>query len=254
MMSTFRSRLPRHAAERILDHRGDPAVEPVAGLIAAASATSAADAGEERAVALFREATRGAPVMAGAGASLLTRMTRKVAALPTAALITSGVVLGGGGLALAASQGVVDVPFTGHDNRSDQAPPAPSASNPGLSRTPGSNATHTPGQGQGTPGATHTPSASPSPSLRGLCRAHQAGAVPRKATNPAWAALSRAAGGAEAVDAYCVRLIGPAAKPTHPTQAASPTTPVKPTQAASPTHKPKPSKPPKAARPTQATN
>ncbi len=251
MMSTFRSRLPRHAAERILDHRGDPAVEPVAGLIAAASATSAADAGEERAVALFREATRGAPVVAGAGASLLTRMTRKVAALPTAALVTSGLVLGGGGLALAASQGVVDLPFTGHDHRSDQAPPAPSASNPGQSRTPGSNATHTPGKGQGTPGATHTPSASPSPSLRGLCRAHQAGAVPKKATNPAWATLSRAAGGAAGVDAYCLDLIGP--HPKH-TPTSHPTHPAKPTQAATPTHKPKPSKPPKAARPTRATS
>ena len=257
-MSNFHGRLPRHAADRILDHRGDPSTEPVAGLIAAASAPAATDAGEDRAVAIFLEATRGAPVTAGAGASLLTRMTRKVAALPTAALVTSGLVLGGGGLALAASQGVVDVPFTGHDNRSDQAPPAPSASNPGLSRTPGSGATHAPGQG--TTGATHTPSASPSPSLSGLCRAYQAGAVPRKATNPAFAALSRAAGGAAGVDTYCVDLIGPAARPTHPTRVASPTTPARPTQAATPKTPPKPTKalraetPTVPPRPTQATN
>lgn len=222
-MTTHRSRLTRRDAEKILDHRGDP-TEPLAGLVDAAAATSALATGaEERAVGLFRGATPLIPVPDPEGGSPMTRLTRKLAALPAAGLAAGALVLGGSGLALAANQGAVHVPFTGHDNRSDHAPAAPTSDNPGLSGTAGAPES-----------AENTPSATPSPSLEGLCHAYQAGAMPRSAFNPAFAALSTAAGGAEGVGAYCTDLIGTSHKPAHPTQAAHPTTPPKPSQAATP--------------------
>jgi len=244
-MTTHRSRLTRRDAEKILDHRGDP-TEPLAGLVDAAAAQSPGTPGlvagaEEQAVGLFRGAT---PVVPGSeSASRLARATRRLAALPAAGLAAGVLVLGGSGLALAANQGAVHVPFTGHDNRSDHAPAAPTAptsDNPGLSGT------------AGTPKSTeHTPSATPSPSLEGLCHAYQAGAMPRSAFNPAFAALSTAAGGAEGVGAYCTDLIGTPNKPAHPTQAAHPTTPPKPSQAATPPipHPTRAADPTKPARP-----
>src|SRR5690349_16453974 len=202
-MGTFRSRLSRRDAEQILDHRGDPS-DPLAALVDAA-------AGVRRAAP--------APVRA-----------RRLAALPAAGLVAGALVLGGGGIALAATHGALNVPFTGHDNRSEHAPAAPSSTNPGLSHTPGHSASHAPG----TPKATHTPSSSPSPSLEGLCHAFQAGADPQKATNPAFSALRAAAGGADNVSSYCTHLIGAPTKPTQPAH---------PTQAATPTHKPSPTHP-----------
>jgi hypothetical protein len=229
-MTTDRTRLSRRDADRILDHRGDPD-GPVARLIAAASAPLTADlADEDRAMAIFRSAGQ-----------VPTTSRRRLAAVPVAVLAAGGLALSGGGVALAAAYGV-DVPFTGHDNRSDNAPEAPSSSNPGLSHTHGPA---TPAA----PGATHLPSATPSPSLDGLCQAYQAGAVPRKASNPAFAALSRAAGGADGVAAYCVDLIGPAPThptPTHPTPThPAPTHPTDPSELVLPTH---------PTRPTEAPN
>ena len=261
-MSTSRNRLTRRDAERILDHRGDPS-DPVAQLVGAAAAPSGAAEGEERAVSLFRQA----PVRVRGPLSL----RRRLAALPTAVLAAGALALGGGGgLAIAATHGALHVPFTGHDHRSEQAPAAPSSTNPGLSRTPGAPAA----DGSEGPGAdaTHLPSATPSPSLAGLCRAYQAGAVPRKATNPAFAALSSAAGGAEGVTAYCSNLVGTPTHPARPTQAAQPTvrpapgsTPShtttprvpRPTQAVTPTPPPKPEQaatPPVPPRPTRAAH
>lgn len=177
----------------------------------------------------------------------MSRTVRKLLAVPAAGLAAAGVLVAGGGVAFAASQGALHVPFTGHDNRSPEAPTAPASENPGLSQT------HSPA----TPSAdgTQTPSGTPSPSLDGLCQAFQAGANHNGEDNPAFAALTAAAGGADKVSAYCVDRIGPSTKPTHPakpTQAASPTHPAKPTQAASPTHPAKPTQAPTPPRPTQA--
>lgn len=234
-----RDRMSRRDAEKILDHHGDP-TDPLAGLVDAAAAPSAVGSGEDRAAALFRTTTGLGPVPITESGSVMIRLTRKLAALPVAALAAGGLALGGGGLAFAATQGAVHVPFTGHDNRSTHAPAAPSTTNPGLTGTPGKPAS--------TPNAeaTHLPSGTPSPSLEGLCHAYQAGAVPQKASNPAFAALSRAAGGASGVGAYCTSLIGP--KPAHPTQAATPPIP-HPTQAATPPV-PHPTHPSQAASPT----
>jgi hypothetical protein len=166
----------------------------------------------------------------------MTRSIRKLVAAPALTLGVAGAVLTGGGVALAASQGALHVPFTGHDDRSDHAPSAPASTNPGLTHTDA--ATPSAAETTGSPSAHPTPNASPSPSLTGLCRAFQAGATQDGKTNPAFSALAAAAGGGENISAYCVTLIGspaahPAATPTH--QAATPTHPAEPTQAAHPT-------------------
>lgn len=170
----------------------------------------------------------------------MTRMVRKLVAVPVAVVSAVALAVAGGGFALAATQGVLDVPFTEHDNRSDKAPAAPESINPGL--THATNAPSSPGAPEG------TPSASPSPSLSGLCVAVQAGAAEVNKANPAFAALTAAAGSAEDIAAYCTALVGDRpVRPAKPTQAASPTISPKPTQAASPTIPPKPTQ---AAEPT----
>lgn len=158
----------------------------------------------------------------------MIRVTRKIAAAPVAALAAAGLLVGGGGIALAASQGAVHVPFTGHDNRSGDAPSAPATVNPGLTATHAPSDDATDEATQETPDV--SPSATPSPSLDGLCVAYQAGAMDKAAENSAFAALKSAAGGADNVEAYCVTRIG---EPTHPVK---PTHPAKPTQAATPEH------------------
>lgn len=77
--------------------------------------------------------------------------------------------------------------------------------------------------------ATPKPSASPSPSLIGLCRAYSAGvkdANGKALENPAFTFLITTAGSKEAVNAYCTTLLAtaPGGKPTAlPTQAHKPT-------------------------------
>lgn len=238
-----RHRLTRRTADRLLD--APTAGEPVAGVLRAASAAPASGPlpGEETAVARFRATAPLGPVADLGGSSLMSRTFRKILAVPAAGLAAAGVLVAGGGVALAASQGALHVPFTGHDNRSPKAPDAPAPQNPGLT------ASH--GPETDSPGAqpTGVPSATPSPSLDGLCHAFQAGAVEKAADNPAFAALTAAAGGEDDVAAYCVDRIGaPRTHPAKPTQAASPTQPAKPSQAATPA---KPAKPSQAATPTR---
>jgi hypothetical protein len=155
----------------------------------------------------------------------MTRFTRKIAAAPAAVLAAAGIVLAGGGIALAASQGALQVPFTGHDNRPADAPSATATVNPGLTRTPAAHPSDDATEESSEPSA----SATPSPSLDGLCVAYQAGAMAKAASNPAFTALTTAAGGADNVDAYCVSRIGASTHPTHPAM---------PTQAATPSHGP----------------
>lgn len=198
--------------------------------------------GEERASAVFRSAARPGSVPTQGGPSVMIRIARKIAAAPVAALAAAGMVVAGGGIALAASQGAVHVPFVGHDSRPSDAPSAPATTNPGLTATHAPSDEPTDEATLETPDA--SPSASPSPSLDGLCVAYQAGAMDKAADNPAFGALQSAAGGADNVDAYCVNLIGASThpvKPTHPakpTQAATPSRPVAPP--AKPSHRTKP--------------
>jgi hypothetical protein len=181
--------------------------------------------GEERALAAYRAVAHPDPVPTTRGSSVMTRITRKAAAAPAAALAAAGLVLAGGGIAFAASQGAVHVPFSGHDSRPSDAPSATATVNPGITRT---HQTPQPADDATDESPSESLSATPSPSLEGLCVAYQAGAMDKAATNPAFTALQSAAGGADAVGAYCATLIG---EPTHP---ARPTHPAKPTGAATP--------------------
>jgi hypothetical protein len=91
------------------------------------------------------------------------------------------VAVSAGGVALAASTGVLPNPL---------APENPGQSAPGPDHSNGSNAT-------------------PSPSMVGLCTAYLAGAGAdhgQALENPAFTALVTAAGGADGVDAFCEEL------------------------------------------------
>ena len=226
-MKKSRNPLTRREARRLLD-RDRPCHDDALGMLLARAADPDASSmkGEHLVVAQFRAATHLGPVPA-TESSPMSKMTRKITAIPFAALGAGALILSGGGLALAASQGAVDVPFTGHDNRSDKAPAAKATLNPGqvkaASKSPSPSA-------RPTKDAEHTatPAGTPSPSLRGLCKAFQAGALAKSKTSPAFTALTSAAGGPDEVATYCVSLLAtPKTKPAHPAKpsAGSVTTP-----------------------------
>jgi hypothetical protein len=246
-MRTFRQRLTPRAAARILDRPGTAGNDALGLLLAAASAPTRADQrGEDLAAAEFRAVTHLGQAPTPEGEPFMIKTVRRMMAAPVAALGAAALVLAGGGIALAASQGALNVPFSGHDNRSDKAPAAPATTNPGLTHA----ATVVPETPEST--ATHTPSATPSPSLSGLCQAFQAGAADVNHSNPAFGALTAAAGGESNVATYCTGVIGPAhTRPAKPTQAAAPTHPAKPTQAATPGQRTVPTQ---AATPTQRSS
>ena len=249
-----KSRLTRSAARRLLDvphaHEGTSVGDILAAAAAPAEGTPS---GEDVALAQFRAHAGRSTVLGGASPVVSTR--RKIA-LPLATLAAVGAVAASGGVAFAASQGALHVPFTGHDNRSTHAPAAPAEDNPGLTKAETAGSDTADASDTTTAAPQPHPSAAPSPSLRGLCQAFQAGALHDGKSNPAFDALVKAAGGTSQVEAFCVTRTGtPRAHPTHPakpahpakpTQAADPTPPVKPTQAADPTH---PAKPTQAASP-----
>jgi hypothetical protein len=246
-MRTFRQRLTPRAAARILDRPGTAGNDALGLLLAAASAPTRADQrAEDLATAEFRAVTHLGQAPTPEGEPFMIKTVRRMLAAPVAALGAAALVLAGGGIALAASQGALDVPFSGHDNRSDKAPAAPATTNPGLTHA----ATVVPETPEST--ATHTPSATPSPSLSGLCQAFQAGAADVNHSNPAFGALTAAAGGESNVATYCTDRIGAAhTRPAKPTQAAAPTHPAKPTQAATPGQRTVPTQ---AATPTQRSS
>jgi hypothetical protein len=97
---------------------------------------------------------------------------------------------GAGGVAVAASTGVLPNPVNPH-----------------------SSTTHSQAPGKG--GA-----ASPSPSVVGLCTAYRSGAGADHGNaleSPAFQALITAAGGKDLVDAFCTGILGTPAPPAHPT-------------------------------------
>ncbi len=146
----------------------------------------------------------------------MARLTRTIVSAPVAVLSAAVLVISGSGLALAASDGALNVPFTGHDNRSERAPEAPAESNPGLDRAAGEEPEPTE-----EPEVTPSSDAAPSPSLKGLCKAYQAGAsaFEKEKLNPAFIALVAAAGEAESVATYCVELVGESRKSDRPAKA-----------------------------------
>ena len=124
-------------------------------------------------------------------ATLLRLLTVKAAAI-------AAVVVGTGGVALAASTGAIPNPLSSH--------PAPAAS-ASKSHPGAQDASARPG------------SADPSPSLVGLCHAYTAGAGSehgKALESPAFQALLTAAGGKDNVDAFCTGILA-SAKPDQPT-------------------------------------
>ncbi len=127
-------------------------------------------------------------------------------------LAVKAIAIGGaaalGGVALAAAAGVLPAPAQDFAHDALKAPAAESSTHPAA-------------QASDHP----SPSASPSPNLVGLCRAYGAGvgdAKGKAASSPAFTVLVTAAGGDEAVPAYCTTVLAsaPGGKPTElPTQA-----------------------------------
>lgn len=207
MRAYRRRRLNRNAADQLLRSASagwpaDPSADDyaLASLLAAAAPAPAAHqrelAGEARAVLAFRTALL-------KPASQPRRPSMSATKLLAVKAVLAAVGVTGGGVALAAATGHLPSNLTG---TSAAARPAASAS-----ASPAAN---------GKP-ASH-PAASPSPSLRGLCRAYTAhvGSSPGKALdNPAFSALVTAAGGKDHAAAYCATLLAtsPGNKPTsHP--------------------------------------
>jgi hypothetical protein len=176
---------------------------PIDRLLAEASASAHADevAGLAAALAMFTYIAprpRRNPVL------------RVLAPLLAAKAIAIGGGAALGGVALAAAAGVLPAPAQDFAHDALKAPAAESSTHPAL-------------QASDHP----SPSASPSPNLVGLCRAYGAGVADAKGkalSNPAFTALVTAAGGEEAVPAYCTTVLAsaPGGKPTAlPTQAQS---------------------------------
>jgi hypothetical protein len=178
-------RLNRDDAERLLE--GGTAGPPsLAQMLAAAAAPTGDEmAGETRTLAAFRQARSAPTTPQGRFAAMKAAL---VAALSTKLAAGAAVVaVAIGGLALAASAGVLP----------------------------------------GTHGGSHpapTSSVAPSPNLKGLCTAYEAGATANNgmaALDPAFTALATAAGGIDRIDAYCTKLLaaGHHGNTDHPTGA-----------------------------------
>jgi len=155
-------------------------------------------AGRRQAVAAFHGARRNPapyPRRQSMRAALLKLLTIKAA-------VVGAVVVGTGGVALAASTGALPNPLHSH--------PAPAAS---------ADQSH-PGGRPAT--SDHPGNADPSPSLVGLCHAYTAGAGSehgKALDSPAFQALLGAAGGKSNVDGFCTKLLATAA--AHPDGAPS---------------------------------
>ena len=121
-------------------------------------------------------------------------LAQVVKLLTVKAIAVAALVVGGGGVALAASTGALPNPLGNH--------PSPAAS------AGQSDASHAPTASPHPRG-----SADPSPSLVGLCKAYTAGAAAAQGKaldNPAFHALLVAAGGKDNVDSYCTTLLATA--------------------------------------------
>lgn len=178
-------------------------LDPLAGLLAAAAAPAREEelAGEDTAVAAFRDARR-------ALAPQPRRRFMLKSVLVKASLVAAVAAVGSGGVALAASAG--HLPGTNSSEHPATAQnshrPADATASRHASRPAASNAS--------THGVTNShaadPSATPSPNLRGLCTAFQAHAAdnPGKALeNPAYKALIERAGGKNKVASFCAKLL-----------------------------------------------
>lgn len=225
--------LTRRKAARALERTGSSGVPEVDEILAAATAPATGFElnREAETVAHFRFVAAQKAIAPKSG-FLRAGRSRFV---PARAAIAAGMatLLAGGGVAFAASTGHLPE-VLGGDHRS----PTGAAHS---SQAPGQQETNRP---KPTAEASSTPKGTPSPSLKGLCRAFQAGVAtnPGKAlSNPAFSALAAAAGGKAEMAAFCADLIGPPAPKPTPQSTPAPTT--KPTHPAHPTKTPNPNKP-----------
>jgi len=194
--------------ERVLD--GEAAGEgALGGLIAAARApeTRANPPGLTAALTAFREVSATRPAHAPRSTSMIKNVAAKV--LAAKLLTVAGIALAAatGGIAAAASTGHLPSPLPHSDHASSIAVAAVASSHdqPTSTATASASASAT---GSSEPSDAH-PSASPSPSLRGLCQAwlsrpHEHG---KADTSPAFSYLVSTAGGVDAVEAYCTDLL-----------------------------------------------
>ena len=169
-------------------------------------------AGRHQTVAAFQRAQR-QPASFPRRRSMIKSAVLKLLTLKAAAV--AAVVVGTGGVALAASTGALPNPLNNHPTPAASASRAHPGDRPDASDQPGSPA-------------------SPSPSLVGLCHTYTAGAGSdhgKALDSPAFQALLTAAGGKADVDTFCTHLLAsaqpdpsghPGVKPsdqppTHPT-------------------------------------
>ena len=220
-MSQRNRRISARAAESLLSGAHADSSHPrlAATLRAAAGPTRPGElAGRQAAAAAFHRALQhpSAPRRRSLIRSATLRLTVRAAAV-------AAVVLGTGGVALAAT-GAIPSPLNNHH-------PVPSAS------------TDTSHRGV-LQASTHPGNADPSPSLVGLCRALTAGAGSdhgKALENPAFQALITAAGGKDGVDAFCTKLLadsGPDHGAANPTPTEHPSHPVHPSHPDHPADQP----------------
>ncbi|MEV4758898.1 hypothetical protein AB0J86_27900 [Micromonospora sp. NPDC049559] len=242
MRTSRRSGVDRDTADRLLDGAAVGGSERLNLLLAAAAAPGRPDelTGEAAAVDAFRAQRAGTLAVAparrprprtGAG-RLLTVKAGIAAALAVAAT---------GGVALAATTGVLPGPFDGGFHR-ELPDGTPTPAGPTTGSSPGAPS-GTPGGATG--GGTVTPA--PDPALVGLCRAYRAaGDRDRVLDTPAFRSLVLAAGNRNAVPAYCAAVLTgrdaagtphPTGKPAHPSNPPGRSTP-KPEKSARPSSAP----------------
>jgi len=230
---TRKSALSRAALDDLLEGRST-SDGPLAALLSAASAPGTAGelGGLSTATAAFDAGSMGHPHISRRkktmiGSALANVLAAKVLAASAAAAAV-------GGVALAAATGHLSslpahpasTPSASqaqHSNASTHAPSGLHSTTPPVTRGSGQSSTH--------------PSASPSPSMYGLCQAWVSGAgtAGHAASNPAFTALITAAGGADAVDGYCAGVLAAprpsddSASGTHTPPTAAPGNPTHPT-------------------------
>ncbi|MEU7874640.1 hypothetical protein [Dactylosporangium sp. NPDC049140] len=198
-MSIRRTRVNAATSERLLagDSVDDQHHRLAAVLTASAGPALQAElTGLHQAVAGFRSAQL-QPIPLPRRQSVVKTALLKL--LTVKAVVVTTLVIGAGGVALAATTGTLPNPLSKH---ADPAASARSSLGPA-----------------GSSGSQHASGASPSPSLVGLCHAYTAGAGSehgKALENPAFATLVTAAGGKDNVDEYCAKLLASASAQPSP--------------------------------------
>lgn len=213
--------LDRRMARRLLD--GDAASShPVAALLAAAASAPRPDelAGAGAALAAFRATPSAASHPASPQASRRRLGATRLAPLLAAKLVLTATAATAavGGVSLAAATGTLPAPLQRAAHNAFGAPPPSGAAvlqaQP-SERQPAPAASTRATSPPAPPSADAPLVVLPPPALRGLCVAVQAPAAPRgtpqpaspRPTPPPLAALTRAAGGADKVAAFCAELL-----------------------------------------------